>query len=184
MEKKLLKFQISGRRPTARLPLRAKYTPPIRAQAHNRSTERVPVGPALGLALAGLLFAGLAVVTTGCGGDRLTTAHVEGKVLYNGTPLKFGSVLFQPDKGPIAKGIIQDDGTFVMSTYKEGDGATIGTHKVRIVCYDIPGGQAAAAHEGMRGRSLIPAKYARAETSGLAVEVKAENEPLTFNLVD
>jgi len=133
-----------------------------------------------------LLAAGLVLGTAGCGSDELPVAHVEGKVSYKGTPLKSGGVMFQPVKGPVAKGSIETDGTFVLSTYRQGDGATIGTHKVRIVCYDVKNQDAAAAgaHEGAKPRSLIPKKYTRAETSGLQVEVKEENDPFIFDLSD
>ena len=133
-----------------------------------------------------LLVAGLVVGMAGCGSDQLPLGYAEGKVLYNGTPLKSGGVMFQPVKGPVAKGSIQSDGTFVLSTYRDGDGATIGTHKVRIVCFDVKNSNASAqeGHEGAKPRSLIPRIYTRAETSGLQAEVKEENEPFVFKLTD
>ena len=64
------------------------------------------------------------------------TVPVSGKVSYNGTPLEFGSVMFQPPSGQPALGEIQSDGTFSLSTYRPGDGAVVGRHKVRIACYE------------------------------------------------
>ena len=61
---------------------------------------------------------------------------ISGKVIYNGQPLTFGSVIFQPMSGQPAQGDIQSDGTFTLSTYRLKDGAVVGSHKVRIVCYE------------------------------------------------
>ncbi len=123
----------------------------------------------------------------GCGSGRLPTAPVEGKVLYNGEPLRFGSVMFQPDSGPIARGAINSDGTFELSTYTRGDGAVIGKHRVRIACFEDQGPEADTpdlSGEPGIGKPLIPRKYTRSSTSGLSVEVKQSNEPLVFELSD
>ena len=130
------------------------------------------------LALAGLCAA------AGCS-RRLPTAAVQGKVLYQGQPLRFGSVLFQSAAGPPATGIIQPDGTFQLSTYGKNDGAVIGKHQVQITCYESQDPQARpAASEGEsgRGRSLIPEKYSSYTTSGIQVEVTARNEPFEWDL--
>ena len=136
--------------------------------------------------VAGMLLAVLGLVVGGCGGnERLPTASVEGKVLYHGKPLEFGSVVFQPNSGPAAHGVIQPDGTFRLSTYVSDDGATIGKHWVRIVCSeDQQPGYVRPGPDLTRGRSLIPEKYSHIGTSGLEVEVKPANEPFVFELTD
>ena len=131
----------------------------------------------------------LGVVVAGCGSDRLPVAPVTGKVFYQGKPLEFGSVMFQPDKGPAGRGTIQPDGSFTLSTYSEGDGAVIGQHKVRIASFasqrpDHMAAPADAPHEPGVGHSQIPRKYSNLDTSGLRVEVKADNEPFEFHLTD
>ena len=79
----------------------------------------------------------LIVACVGCGRGQLPTAVVEGRVLYEGKPLAFGSVMFQPVAGgPIARGIIQADGSFRLTTYKPNDGAILGEHLVRISCFE------------------------------------------------
>ena len=74
-------------------------------------------------------------VFAGCnGGPKMTP--VTGKVMYNGNPLEFGVVMFQPSSGQPARGDIQPDGTFTLSTYRLNDGVVLGKHKVRIACYE------------------------------------------------
>lgn len=138
--------------------------------------------------VGGLLLASLAIATAGCGGENeLPTAPIQGKVLYHGEPLKFGSVVFQPEAGPPATGTIAPDGSFELSTYGNGDGAVIGKHRVSISCFESQDPNAPPPdpnREPGRGRPLIPRKYLRPETSGLAVEVKKSNEPFEFKLTD
>jgi len=137
-----------------------------------------------GLALS--LTAGLCAAAGGCS-DGLSTAPVEGKVLYRGKPLEFGSVIFQPEVGPAATGTIGPDGTFRLSTYTDGDGAVIGKHRVRITCFESQRPGAAAPdpnQEQSTGKSLIPPKYVVFATSGLEREVRAHNEPFVFELTD
>ncbi len=132
-----------------------------------------------------LLVAG--PILAGCGGDRLTVAPVEGKVMYQGKPLEFGAVIFQPAAGPGASGTIQSDGSFCLSTYGNEDGAVLGTHKVAFSCFDSQRPDAPPpdpnAEPGL-GKPLIPQKYLSAETSGLTAEVKSRNEPFEFVLTD
>ncbi len=126
-------------------------------------------------------------VAGGCGDDRLPVAPAEGKVLYQGKPLAFGSVMFQPAAGPPGAGAIGPGGTFRLSTYGDGDGAVIGTHRVRITCLETqrPGAPPPSLDEEPgAGESLIPRKYAAINTSGLTAEVKSANEPFVFELGD
>lgn len=125
----------------------------------------------------------MVLLVAGC--DRgPTMVPVAGKVLYNGKPLEFGSVTFQPPSGQPALGEIESDGTFVLSTYRLHDGAVIGQHKVRIACYEsqrkdapqVPG-------EQTLGKLLIPSKYTFFDQSGFTAEVReAGNEPFVFEL--
>jgi hypothetical protein len=69
----------------------------------------------------------------GCGkGPEL--AQVRGTVQYDGKPLKEGKVLFTSvERGKPAAGQINQDGTYVLSTMRPGDGATPGKYKVTVV---------------------------------------------------
>ncbi|HUQ72287.1 MAG TPA: hypothetical protein VM165_22365 [Planctomycetaceae bacterium] len=76
-------------------------------------------------------------VVCGCGGGEFETAPVRGTVSCEGTPVTSGTITFSPiaegavDKpGKPGMGKIGSDGTFVLTTYKEGDGAIIGMHEV------------------------------------------------------
>jgi len=86
----------------------------------------------------GVLVIGLSLSLVGCSGGSgpATTYKVtgtvklpDGKTLENG-----GQILFRPlgeQKYP-ARGIINKNGTFYLSTFKEGDGAVAGQYKVMI----------------------------------------------------
>ena len=74
------------------------------------------------------------VLSMGCN-NRPEMAPVQGTVTLDGKPLPGGRVMFAPvasgeDKlvGASALGHIQKDGTFVLTTYEDGDGAVVGTH--------------------------------------------------------
>jgi hypothetical protein len=79
-----------------------------------------------------LLLAGVA----GCGnGPKMHP--VRGKVVYaDGSPMRGGTVMFEPmDPAAqvIARGVIDtENGTFTLSTYREGDGAMEGRHRAMV----------------------------------------------------
>lgn len=94
-------------------------------------SRRFPAGlPAAKLLLI-LLSSGIA----GCGSDHLATYPTTGKVAFeDGKPLPGGSVIFQSEEHPLtARGMIQEDGTFVLGTYETGDGAIAGKHQVSVL---------------------------------------------------
>ncbi len=80
------------------------------------------------------LSLGLIAVTIGCGGGDSGPVrfHVSGKVTFDGKPVKFGSIQFEPDvgnKGPQGFAEIRD-GSF--DTRKRGDGVIPGKVISRI----------------------------------------------------
>lgn len=98
----------------------------------------------VGAWLLGALVATILVGTVGCGksGSEYEVAPVKGKVIYNGEPVNEGAIHFQPLSeaegksgitGRPATGAVLKDGTFVLSTYGEEDGAVIGKHRVRYM---------------------------------------------------
>ena len=112
------------------------------------------------------------------------TVPVTGKVTYQGQPLKFGSVMFQPEKGRMAKGQIQPDGTFTLSTDGK-EGAVPGMHKVGVTCFELQSPNPPATPPGQEpsnGRSFIPQKYNSPTGSGIAVEVTEDMKPVELNL--
>lgn len=120
---------------------------------------------------ANLIFAFLAAFL-GCGkpDHQLETAAVSGKITLDGAPLKSGYVFVTPSRGRMAKGTIQADGSFVLGTYSRADGAIVGTHPVTV--NPIPQDEGA----GSRERVSIPRKYTQSSTSGLTIEVKADED--------
>jgi len=129
----------------------------------------------------------MAIVAAGCSQSLPDRAPVSGQVIYHGKPLLFGAVMFQPQRGWPARGVIEPDGVFHLSTYGDRDGAAIGFHRVRVSCYEkqrpgaVPNG--GNAEKGL-GASLIPLRYTDINSSGLTAEVRATNEPLVFELKD
>lgn len=80
------------------------------------------------------LCLGLVIGLVGCGGGDAGPArfHVSGKVTFDGQPVKFGSIQFDPDtgnKGPQGAAEIRD-GSF--DTRKKGTGAISGKVVARI----------------------------------------------------
>jgi hypothetical protein len=118
--------------------------------------------------------------------DNPPVAPVSGKVLYNGEPLPFGNIMFQPEQGQTGGAVIQPDGSFRVSTFSEYDGAIVGSHKVSIACYSAQSPAAQAKRTGGEmslGESLVPAHYSFLDQSGLTAEVPPEGtESLVFEL--
>lgn len=84
-----------------------------------------------------LSFCGLAV---GCSRSPYDMARVTGKVLLDGQPLSTGSVMFAPKStgkslksGKAALGKLEADGSFVLSTYGNKDGAVVAEHAVTVL---------------------------------------------------
>lgn len=116
-------------------------------------------------------------VCAGCGSKGGETAAttlvpVKGKVSYKGKPLTKGRVKFEPDGfGRNAYGKIQSDGTFTLTTDKEGDGAIAGHHRVAVM------------ETGINSpRDAVGKKYASVASSGLTADVDASNTEFTFDL--
>lgn len=136
---------------------------------------------------ATLVFSCCLFAMVGC--DRgPETIPLEGRVTYGNQPLEFGTVIFQPSSGQPARGKIQPDGTFSLSTFRPGDGVVPGKHLVRITCYetDRPGATVESGQEiPVLGESLIPVKYGNYQTSGLEMEIGPQTkQPVEFNLAN
>lgn len=134
-----------------------------------------------------ILLVAIAANATGCS-KRRVLAPVAGKVTYQGKPLSFGAVIFQPERGQPAIGEIRSDGSFTMTTRGEGEGAAVGENQVRIVCYQGQDPTRTAADgqsESLLGKPLIPARYVSCDTSGIVVNVRpGANEPVLLELTN
>jgi hypothetical protein len=106
----------------------------------------------------------------GCGSDSSappagSTVPIKGKVTFKGQPVTGGDIQFEPtDSGRPANGKIQPDGTFTMTTFKEGDGAVPGTHRVAV-----------------SGNVKLPARYKTPSSSKTEVEVTAGKTEYTID---
>ncbi|MCA9075988.1 MAG: hypothetical protein KDA93_13255 [Planctomycetaceae bacterium] len=88
------------------------------------------------------LSIGLLLSVAGCGQSQFEMADVEGTCTCDGVPMPMGMLVFTPVKPPNltndkvhelgkpAHGEIQEDGSFVLSTYGNEDGAVVGKHRV------------------------------------------------------
>ena len=112
-------------------------------------------------------------VALGCrDSGQLETAPVAGRVLIDGKPLTTGTVAFIPQRGRGARGNIQSDGSFELSTYQDGDGAVLGIHSATVTAI-ATSGSAHLQFEERDVKYLTPARYSIAGESGLVFEVKA-----------
>jgi hypothetical protein len=107
----------------------------------------------------------------GCGpapGTLSPLIPVKGKVTYKGEPLTKGIIRFEPNGyGRLASGKLQSDGTYVLSTLKDGDGAVAGKHAVYITDIDVKLGKDRAFRKAMLD---------------LTAEVSPEKNEFTFDL--
>jgi len=119
----------------------------------------------------------------GCGSGHPKTYPVRGKVVFpDGTPLTSGGiVLFKStatgDQPVNARGRIQDDGTFRLSTFEEGDGAVGGMHQVLVRAQRD---SAVYRQTGRIPKPVIDSRFERYETSGLECTVEDGDNDLTL----
>jgi hypothetical protein len=116
--------------------------------------------------------------------NRKPTHPVVGKVLLDGSPLPGAYVTFHaidakdPKKAArVTDAIAEGDGTFIVTTYKVGDGLPEGEYKVTIVLREPffePSGKV--------GANRLPARYATAAATELTAKVKSGKNVLTFEL--
>ncbi|HZY90490.1 MAG TPA: hypothetical protein VFE78_37050 [Gemmataceae bacterium] len=119
----------------------------------------------------------------GAGGCGPKLYPVRGKVsLGDGKPVTEGMVVFErkgEEKPVTARGEIQPDGSFQLSTHRPGDGAPAGTYRVLVAPRSDPN----AVDKPAKPPPFDP-RYGDFKTSGLEFEVKAggpSDFPITVN---
>ena len=126
-----------------------------------------------------LIFAFWACLS-GCGDDRVPTYPASGRVVFpDGSPLPGGNIEFAPQAGTVktsARAMIEEDGTFRLTTFRDGDGALAGVHRVAIIPARRRGQRADEAERSFDG------KYQDFETSGLEATI-ASGSPNEFKFV-
>ncbi len=109
------------------------------------------------------------------------TAEVRGVVTYKGQPVKNGQVVFHPAGGENSgRGVTDELGKFVLSTYAMADGAVLGKHKVTVEV--LENRNRAEPIERLRAKSPIPLKYAELKSSPLEFEVKPDGNEFELKL--
>ena len=111
---------------------------------------------------------------SGCS-DQLRTYPVSGKVRFTtGGVVHVGTVELKSREHNVqARGQIQSDGSFTLTTYKDGDGAVAGKHYCVVVQFVMA--------EGISGHKpstlgVVDRRYASYSTSGLTAQVYPEKK--------
>ena len=130
----------------------------------------------------------------GCGGgDPVATYPVEGEVRLDGNPvgdrIVGASVLFEPTataengKAYSARGLIDKNGHYHLTTFSPGDGAMVGRHRVAVVVpSSVSGAREHLSQQVAPPPRLVPIRYASLNTSGLEVEVLPQANQLDLDL--
>ncbi len=130
----------------------------------------------------------LAVVATvvlslvvGCSGNTgPELGYVEGNITLDGKPLDGAEVQFEPSDSRPSIAITDDNGHYVLQFTGSREGATVGTHTVRILsARGSSGGEGDGPYVKARPE-LLPPKYH--VNSTLTAEVKSGNNTFDFDL--
>ena len=129
---------------------------------------------------SGLSAAFLPLCLAGCtASDGTQPVRAGGIVVYNENPLPDAEVVFAPEgQDRVATATTDTNGRFRLSTFRPGDGALPGRHRVTIIARGPakeppPGSPAALMPDdyAIPGDPLIPTKYFSPATSDLTAEV-------------
>ena len=127
------------------------------------------------------------MLLAGCGDSLPDTVPVTGTATIDGQPIANGDVTFHPHeiadglpRRP-ARGSLDEQGTFQLSTFRSGDGAVPGIYRVTIHSYSNRPDKFDDSGT-FTPEWGIPQRYGNPETSGLVVEVSADGSPLRLDL--
>lgn len=132
----------------------------------------------------------MSVVSLGCGGgasDAPKVVPAAGVINYNGAGVADATVVFYPEKGPVATGKTDAKGAFQVRTNGQL-GATPGKNKVTVAVAAQAGDPPPADGNEMalaEKQSAVPRKYNSQDSTDLTVEIPAEgNKNLVLDLTD
>ncbi len=131
-----------------------------------------------------LAAVGLAMAVPACGGDpgQLPVYPVKGEVRLNNEPTEGAFLVFHPVSGDATKGDkrtgeplkptaqVKSDGSYLLTTYTEGDGAPAGDYAVTLEWRKLVKKEGDVA----AGPNVIPPEYARPESTPWKVTVKTD----------
>ena len=122
----------------------------------------------------------LLLLAAGCSSDHgVQLAPVSGTVEYQGQPLEGAEIVFYPEQGRPAYGRVRGGQIQEVSTFDPNDGVTVG--KCRVIVRALQG----STDMYTPSKSLIPARYANADASGLTAEIApGEKNVLSLKLSD
>lgn len=148
-----------------------------------------------------LLIVGLLLGTAGCGPTRPPVAPVYGTVTQRGKPIDRGTIMFVPSAGRPATAAIDANGHYALTTFRNGDGAVLGEHRVVIEALVPPASHATPsvpidALDFVKGESaftapstaasdttwIVPKRYAAVATTPLTATVKPGDNVIDFTL--
>ena len=118
----------------------------------------------------------IAMLTMGLAGcaksDQLPTYRASGQVVFpDGKPLGGGTIVFESRDHPVtARGVIESDGSFRLSTYDQGDGAVAGPHRAAV----SPAMDMTVDRDEVRMPLVVHPRYTDIDRSGLEFEVSSE----------
>jgi len=134
------------------------------------------------VAISIVVSVGIAVVVGGgCSGRfedkwsraRPKTYPTSGRVLWNGEPVENAIVALDSEVHKVtAVGTTDSQGSFRLETYRPGDGAVAGGHRVRIEKLETK----SVTADGINQISVMPQKYCKAATSGLTATVTEDGK--------
>lgn len=121
----------------------------------------------------GLVLLGVAAIV-GCNDPQFERVPVSGQVLVDGEPLSYGYVRFYPAGARASGGRLDEQGRFVLTSKKKGDGVVLGTHPVSV-----------SAGEALTEYTIkwhAPKMYNTPQTSGLEFTIDEPTDSLEINL--
>jgi hypothetical protein len=117
------------------------------------------------------------LVVAGCGPSGPKIVPVSGQVMIDGEPMAAGVVGYVqvvPSEGRAASGTIDPEtGRFKLTTWKEGDGCIVGTHRVTVTVRQTV---------GVESISLIPENYDDLSKTDLEVTIDGPIDSLVIEL--
>lgn len=154
--------------------------------------------------MRGMAWGGLMLLTApGCGYRRPPLNQVEAVVTLAGEPVAGADVMLVPTgRGRPIRGLANDSGRIIFSTYGSGDGVPAGTYRVvvsKLVLTDKASRRMATLRSsGDAGAdepaevmiefqdgdylNLLPTRYASHETSDLSVTIAADTREVAIHL--
>lgn len=106
--------------------------------------------------------------------------YVEGNVTLDGKPLDGAEVQFEPSDSRPSVAFTDENGHYVLKFTGSRDGATVGTHTVRILSARGSSGGEGDGPLVKARPELLPAKYH--EKSTLTADVQSGNNTIDFDL--